>query len=82
MPVIGNAPAPKGSGFVLDTLYQGEDFINAWDFFDNSDPTHGNVQYLNQQAAVSAGLIQVQGNTTIISVDDTTVLPVGKPRNS
>ncbi|GJJ07793.1 hypothetical protein Clacol_001998 [Clathrus columnatus] len=82
LPTIGNAPKPKGSSFELVTFYQGEDFVNNWDYFTASDPTHGNVHYVNQQDALSLGLVQVEKNVTTIKVDDTTQLSSGQNRNS
>lgn len=48
-----------------------------------ADPTHGFVNYVNQQQAQSQGLIQNWGNQVYIGVDHTTTLnPNGPGRNS
>jgi hypothetical protein len=54
-----------------------------WDFFTEDDPTHGNVQYQSGPNATSKGLAFVQDDgTTVLAVDDKTVLPVGGKRDS
>ncbi|KDQ61523.1 glycoside hydrolase family 16 protein [Jaapia argillacea MUCL 33604] len=64
-------------------MYQGQNFFDGWDFFTGQDPTHGTVQFLSQQDAATAGLAFVQGDgTVVVGVDNTTVLPVGTPRQS
>jgi len=69
--------------FQLVDMYQGKTFFDGWDFFTAPDPTHGNVNFLNQQDAFAKGLAFVQDdNTTILAVDDKTVLPVGGNRDS
>lgn len=47
--------------------YSGQTFFNGWNFFTAADPTNGNVQYVSQSAAQSAGLIQInsQGNAVM-----------------
>lgn len=62
--------------------FQGQDFFDKWDFFDQADPTHGSVTFLNKQDAQSTNLARVEGDTFVMAVDNTTQLPVGKPRNS
>jgi len=80
------AVQPRNNGsqtFTLTDLYQGKTFFDGWDFFSAPDPTHGNVNFLNDKDAFSSGLALVQDdNTTVLAVDDTTVLPVGANRNS
>ncbi|KAG6811646.1 hypothetical protein H0H92_006461 [Tricholoma furcatifolium] len=64
-------------------MYQGADFLNDWDFFTSADPTHGTVNYQSQSNAVAKGLAFVQDDgTTVLAVDNTTVLTPNAPRNS
>lgn len=37
--------------YTIQDFYQGEDFINNWDFFTGSDPTGGNVNYQSKSDA-------------------------------
>jgi len=72
-----------GKSFKLIDLYQGKSFFEGWEFFSFPDPTHGNVNYLNQEDAFAKGLAFVQpDNTTVLAVDDTTFLPEGGFRDS
>ncbi|QRW16739.1 peroxisomal targeting signal 2 receptor [Rhizoctonia solani] len=57
--------------------------ISGWDFFSESDPTNGNVNYLTKSDAFSKKLAYVQDNGTVImKVDDTTWVSSGGNRNS
>jgi hypothetical protein len=54
-----------------------------WEFFSAPDPTHGNVNYQTRADAIKKGLAYVQKDgTTVLKVDDTTVVPVGGNRDS
>ncbi|TFK39842.1 glycoside hydrolase family 16 protein [Crucibulum laeve] len=69
--------------YKLDDYYRGDSFLNDWDFFSGSDPTHGNVNFLSKEDAASKKLAFVQADgTTVLAVDDTTTLPSGGSRNS
>ncbi|KAH8833270.1 glycoside hydrolase family 16 protein [Flagelloscypha sp. PMI_526] len=69
--------------FALEVLYEKEDFLNQWDFFDGDDPTHGNVNYLSKEDAIAKKLAFVQDDgTTVLAVDNTTTLKSGDSRNS
>lgn len=43
-------------------IYQGEDFLQGWNFFTGPDPTGGFVNYVDEQTALSEGLIKFPGN--------------------
>ncbi|KAF8757738.1 WD domain, G-beta repeat [Rhizoctonia solani] len=63
--------------------YFGDNFFDGWDFFSESDPTNGNVNYLTKSDAFSKKLAYVQDNGTVImKVDDTTWVSSGGNRNS
>ena len=57
---------------------------SGWNFFTDTDPTHGNVNFVSQEDAQSQGLafFQPSDNATVIGVDDTSAVPNGGNRNS
>ncbi|KAI0286661.1 concanavalin A-like lectin/glucanase domain-containing protein [Russula aff. rugulosa BPL654] len=63
---------PGQSNFRLAQSYSGQSFFQGWDFFTGSDPTNGNVQFVDQQTATSNNLtsINAAGNA-IMRVDNT-----------
>jgi len=65
----------------LHAKYQGDTFFNAWNFFTAGDPTHGTVDYVNQQTAQQKGYIKTQNNGTYIGCD-TTTKATGRGRGS
>jgi len=72
-----------GTSFVLTDNFKGQTFFDNFDFFNETDPTHGAVNYLSQSDAQAAGLAYVQDDGTVImKVDNTTQLNVGQNRNS
>lgn len=66
-------------GWVLQTTSAGSNFINAFDYFTESDPTHGFVQYVDGATAVSNRLVYTQGDQVVIKADNATVSPNGRP---
>jgi hypothetical protein len=47
------APAPtQTSPWTLIESHQGQNFFDGWDFFTGSDPTHGTVEYIDQNTGV------------------------------
>ncbi|KAF8906247.1 glycoside hydrolase family 16 protein [Gymnopilus junonius] len=69
--------------FVLKDYYQGQSFLNDWDFFTGDDPTHGSVNFQSREDAIKKGLAFVQADgTTVLAVDDFTTLPVGSKRDT
>ncbi|KAJ7579813.1 glycoside hydrolase family 16 protein [Mycena floridula] len=65
-------------------MYQGQDFLDQWDFFYRDDPTHGSVNYQMRELAIAKGLAVVDPLTNIVtlSVDDFSTLPAGTYRDS
>jgi hypothetical protein len=43
-----------GSPFCFRIPQSGQSFFQGWNFFTGSDPTNGNVQFVDQQTAVRA----------------------------
>lgn len=58
----------------------GRTLILCWS---TSDPTHGNVKFVDQATAIQNGLAYVQPNgMAVMKVDSTSNLSGGSPRNS
>lgn len=56
---------------------------SGWSFFTGEDPTSGNVDYVSQKDAASAGLAYVQSDgTTVIQVDNKSVVSENGKRKS
>lgn len=71
------------SPYKLEDMYQGESFLNDWDFFSHPDPTRGNVNYQTREDAIRKNLAYVEDDgTTVLAVDDFTDVPVGGNRDS
>ncbi|KAF8342350.1 concanavalin A-like lectin/glucanase domain-containing protein [Cantharellus anzutake] len=79
-PQLESRDSPK---YVLVEERKGNSFFDGFDFFTSPDPTHGMVNYLDQNAARNAGLVYVQPDGTVVmKVDNSTNLPYGALRNS
>jgi hypothetical protein len=73
----------RGTTYTLTDKYQGQTFFDDWNFDTFADPTHGMVNFLDKNDAMSQGLAYVQSdNTAVIGVDSTTWLGSGQNRNS
>ncbi|KAG9093852.1 hypothetical protein FRC06_011353 [Ceratobasidium sp. 370] len=58
-------------------------FFDHWDFFNQADPTNGNVNYLAKPDAISKKLAYVESDGTIVmKVDDTNWVSAGANRDS
>ncbi|KAK0421627.1 glycoside hydrolase family 16 protein [Armillaria borealis] len=78
-----SAPHVRKATYTLKDMYQGQSFLDEWDFFSQSDPTNGLVDYQTKQDATSKGLAYVQDDgTTILKVDNSTTLQSGQNRAS
>ena len=47
-----------GSVFTLEDEYIGNGFLQGWTYETFDDPTHGNVNYVDQQTAEERGLVE------------------------
>ncbi|KAF7311406.1 RNA-dependent RNA polymerase [Mycena kentingensis (nom. inval.)] len=63
-------------------MYQGQSFLDQWDFFAEHDPTNGMVNYQTKDNAVNKKLATVEGNVLTLAVDDFTQLPLNQYRDS
>jgi len=68
------SPPTSSSSWKLIESHSGSNFFDGWDFFTEGDPTHGIVNFLDQNAASSAGLINSTGNA-IMRVETTPSVP-------
>ncbi len=50
---------PRSTNYTVEDWYQGEDFFE-WNFFSESDPTNGMVNYQSLEEAKAKGLASVQ----------------------
>ncbi|GJJ13958.1 hypothetical protein Clacol_008215 [Clathrus columnatus] len=64
----------------LQRMHAGSSFFDDWQFFVGSDPTHGNVDYVDQKTALSAGLVSINhdGNA-IMGVNTTQTISGNRP---
>jgi len=69
--------------YKISDQYAGANFFNGWDFFSETDPTNGNVNYLDRADAISKKLAYVDANgTAVMQVDNTNWVAAGANRNS
>ncbi|KAH9913969.1 glycoside hydrolase family 16 protein [Epithele typhae] len=76
-----NSYTPRSTSYKLVKEYKGDTFFNGWDFFTDSDPTHGLVNYVDGDAAKSLAYVQSDG-TAVIAVDQSNNVAAGGKRNS
>ncbi|KAF2117260.1 putative endo-1,3(4)-beta-glucanase, partial [Lophiotrema nucula] len=55
--------------YEIEDSYQGSSFLEGFDFFTETDPTHGFVRYQDQTSAANAQLVKMIGNDQYIGVD-------------
>lgn len=81
--VASLAPSVFAATYHLSDNHVGSDFLSTFTHEAIADPTHGRVNYLDQNTAVSQNLTFASGNTLILRADSTTTLdPSGPGRNS
>lgn len=80
--VCAAGPAAGGLLYVRRDSYFGEDFFRMWSFFDDEDPTHGPVEFVNKTTAVSEGLVKVTSHQVYIGADMETVVADNGGRRS
>ncbi|KAH9486693.1 putative glycosidase C21B10.07 [Psilocybe cubensis] len=56
----------------LTNSYQGNNFFDGWDFFIGDDPTHGTVDYVDENTARSNGLLEINGQGNAVMRVETT----------
>jgi hypothetical protein len=71
----------RSTVYKLQDKFQGQTFFDGWDFFTQSDPTHGNVIYESKENAQDLAYVQPDG-TAVLKVDNvSTVAPGGNRRS-
>lgn len=73
----GNSSTPWN----LVRSHQGSNFFDAWTFWNQADPTHGAVNFLDSNTAWSSGLVSINGQGQAVMAVDTTPTTGGN-RNS
>jgi len=64
------------SPWKLVDSHKGSNFFDGWDFFTGADPTEGIVDYVDQNAARSSGLLEVNSNgNAVMRVETSSVVP-------
>ncbi|EJT98851.1 hypothetical protein DACRYDRAFT_23984 [Dacryopinax primogenitus] len=71
------AASSDPAGWNLVQTYAGTSFFDGWDFWTDSDPTHGTVTYVSQSAADSLGLVSTSDTSAIMRVSTAQPLPSG-----
>jgi hypothetical protein len=80
----GNHLTSSSSSWSLSQSYEGESFAKGWDFWTQSDPTHGTVSFVDQGTAASEGLAyyDTKKGVYVLATDSTSHLSYGQPRKS
>ena len=73
--LFASLSTPSLAAYTLTDNYTPDQFYQQWTFFTDPDPTHGNVTYLNQQAAQSAKLVNTNNGQIYMSVDQAPTVP-------
>ncbi|KIJ68156.1 glycoside hydrolase family 16 protein [Hydnomerulius pinastri MD-312] len=69
--------------YVLNVSYVGQDFLDGFNFQTMDDPTHGYVNYVDQDTALQKNLTYVTDSTFVMRADDlTSVSPGARGRDS
>jgi hypothetical protein len=63
-----NLPKRNRKTWTLTEDLSGLSLLNAFSIMNVDEPTHGNVNYVNQAQALGEGLIRTEGNKVILSV--------------
>lgn len=78
-----NEARNNGAQFYLADHYESNNFFDGFDYFSNSDPTHGLVEYVGRDEAVSRNLTFVnQQGQAVVRIDKDTYLQPGEFRKS
>ncbi|THU95364.1 glycoside hydrolase family 16 protein [Dendrothele bispora CBS 962.96] len=81
-PQVFQIPNPQGQQYVLQDTYQDHGFYD-WLWETNDDPTHGRVNYVDQQTAIERNLTYASEGKFVMRADHTSmVAPGGRGRDS
>lgn len=73
--LCANAVFGHDGSYRLRDIYVGEDFLEQFFFSDFNDPTHGRVNYLSKDEALSKGLVSYTDSKFFMQADHTNVVP-------
>ncbi|KZV95608.1 hypothetical protein EXIGLDRAFT_739711 [Exidia glandulosa HHB12029] len=74
--VPGGSSGNASSSWKVAQYYAGNSFFDGWNFWNDADPTHGTVQYVDEGTARSKGLVSVNdAGNAIMRVDTTGQVP-------
>lgn len=71
-PPPSNPSPPPSSPWKISQSYQGNAFFNAWDFFVGSDPTRGQVTFVDMPTGQAAGLVNINSAGNLVMKVETT----------
>ncbi|KIW65082.1 hypothetical protein PV04_07366 [Phialophora macrospora] len=71
--LVGLLVSFSTAGYVLQDDYSPDQFFSMFDFFTDSDPTNGYVQYVDQSTAQQGGLINNDNGAIYMGVDHSNV---------
>ncbi|KAH9983471.1 endo-beta-glucanase [Russula compacta] len=77
--VLLAAGSARAATYSVVDDFQAASFLSGFSFFSQPDPTHGRVNYVTREEALSRGLATVQGTRFILRADNTTTLSPGGP---
>ncbi|KAG8791405.1 hypothetical protein FRC12_009284 [Ceratobasidium sp. 428] len=81
-----SSPTPDSTGsktYTLKEKFSGKNFFDQWWFYNYTDPTNGQVDYLSKEEATAAKLAYVQDDgVAVMRVDNTSNLASGEKRKS
>ncbi|KAH6916775.1 endo-1,3(4)-beta-glucanase [Coprinopsis sp. MPI-PUGE-AT-0042] len=74
-PTSSSTSSPWG----LTNSYAGTSFLDGWTFFTSADPTHGIVDYIDEQGGRDAGILAFNdGGNLIMRVESTPTVPANR----
>ncbi|PSK42536.1 hypothetical protein B9Z65_4450 [Elsinoe australis] len=78
LPLLTFLVSSTSAGWVLKDDYNPSNFFSKFSFWTSEDPTHGFVQYVDQDTATKNGLIKQRNGGIYMGVDYTNNAPQGR----
>ncbi|GAA5996571.1 uncharacterized protein JCM10292_003060 [Rhodotorula paludigena] len=83
LPLASAAPTQPAATPILRRAYQGASFFDGWKFWNDTDPTQGQVVYVDRTYAVEKSLAYVrEDGVAVLSIDKSSALARGEGRAS
>lgn len=60
----------EGAPYTLEDSYMNGDFFGKFDFFNQPDPSHGHLKYVDATSAFTDGIVSVSGGRAYIGLGD------------